>query len=121
MDNLETINGYTIGYHNGRPIYLEGIPKTDKVTLFSSNKYVKSAIALAKISQIINFDSRFGGPIKDSEWDDESIKYTIIRLDNKIVIDSTDSVFKVLAFHTEEARDMFLKEYFSLIKDYYML
>lgn len=116
-----TINGYCIEYQNGRSTYISEYPNDSKVTLFRNVKYSKSAVALAKISQIIINDDRFGGPITNEEWGNDTMKYTILRIDNSIDVDENDSVFRVLAFHTPEQRDAFLKEYIDLIKDYFML
>lgn len=120
-DTLNTVNGYCIEYQNGRSTYISEYPNDGKVTLFRNIKYSKSAVALAKISQIIVNDTRFGGPITDEEWNNDTMKYTILRIDNTIDVDENDSVFRVLAFHTPEQRDAFLKEYIDLIKDYFML
>ena len=116
-----TMSGYCIEYQNGRSTYISEYPDDGKVTLFRDIKYSKSATALAKISQIITNDARFGGPITNEEWDNDTMKYTILRIDNSIDVDENDSVFRVLAFHTPEQRDAFLKEYIDLIKDFLML
>jgi len=121
MSNSKTISGYYVDYNNSRSTFILEYPYNDKVCLFKTSKFSKSAIALAKISQIIATDSRFGCPITDEEWDSDIMKYTILRLNNTIVTDENDSVFRVLAFHTPEQRDLFLKENLELIKDYFML
>ncbi|WP_287385636.1 hypothetical protein [Lachnospira sp.] len=94
---------------------------SDKGVLFSVYDYCRSAIALAKISQKLLNDPLYGGIITKEEWDSDIMKYTILRLNNDIVTDENDSVFRVLAFHTPEQRDLFLKENINLIKDYFML
>ena len=121
MSNSETTSGYYIDYNNGRSTFILNRTSNDKLSLFKTSKYSKSAGALAKISQIIANDSVFGGPITDEEWDSDIMKYTILRLNNTIVTDENDSVFRVLAFHTPEQRDLFLEENLELIKDYFML
>ena len=90
--------------------------------VFATEKQAKSAIAMARISQIMANDERFGGIITDEEWkDDEIIKYVIIRYDNCIFKDYFYNHYFFLAFHTEEQRDLFLKENEDLLKDYLML
>ena len=121
MSNSETISGYCIDYPNSRSTYIKDFPDNKKVCLFKTSKFSKSAIALAKISQKLCLDPLYGGIITDEEWENDIPKYTILRLDNNIVTDENDSVFRVLAFHTPEQRDLFLKENIELIKDYFML
>lgn len=114
------MNGYYIDYTVSRATYLKE-NNSSTCILFSRYKHAKSAIAMAKISQIMDTDDRFGGFITDEEWNNDEMKYTILRLNNNIVTDENDSVFRFLAFHTSEQRDLFLKENINLVKDYFML
>ena len=50
----------------------------DEIFLFNTEKQAKSAVAMAKISQIMANDERFGGPVTDEEWNDGAMpKYFI--------------------------------------------
>ena len=114
------MNGYYIEYSVGRARYVEE-NNSEKVILYSNYDYCRSSIALAKISQMLLNDDRYGGIVTKEEWDMGTMKYTILRLNNDIITDENDSVFRILAFHTPEQRDLFLKENIKLIKDYFML
>ena len=95
---------------------------SDNYNIFATEKQAKSALAMARISQIIANDERFGGPITDKEWGDNTImKYCIDRKYNKIVTSGYAEYYVFLAFHTEQQRDLFLKENEHLIKDYLMI
>lgn len=89
--------------------------------IFISEKYAKSALALAQISQLLPY---YGGEITDKEWKNDEWKYSVT-IDNKGVIKSTSIVHlkEIIAFHTAEQRDKFLSfpENVQLIKDLYMV
>lgn len=90
--------------------------------VFATEKQAKSALAMARISQIIANDSHFGGAITDEEWQDASItKYIICRWSNKVQTDFNYTSYHFLAFHTKEQRSLFLKENEDLVKDYLMI
>lgn len=90
--------------------------------VFATKKQAKSALAMARISQIMANDERFGEPITDEEWENGSIqKYCIIRRQSAIVCDTIFVTYCLLAFHTEKQRDLFLEENEDLVKDYFML
>ncbi|WP_295723760.1 hypothetical protein [uncultured Leptotrichia sp.] len=91
------------------------------LNIFKSEKYAKSALALAQISQLMPY---YGGEITDEEWSNDEWKYSI-SIDNKRIINNTSMVHlkEIIAFHTEEQRDKFLSfpENVKLIKDLYMV
>lgn len=90
--------------------------------IFATKKQAKSMLAMAQLSQIIANDERFGGPITDEEWDNSTMKkFAIIRSSRRIMHEYYYSYYTFLAFHTEEQRNLFLKENEDLIKQYYML
>lgn len=91
--------------------------------VFVTEKQAKSALAMAQISQIMENDSRFGGPITDEEWNDSRVeKYVIYRyLSNNIGRDIRYGAYEFLAFHAKKQRDLFLKENEDLVKEYLML
>jgi len=90
--------------------------------VFATKKQAQSMRAMAQLSQIIQNDKRFGGPITDEEWEDENLrKYVIARVSGKIKCVVYCKYYYFLAFHTEYQRDLFLKENEDLIRQYYML
>ena len=93
-----------------------------KNSLFATEKQAKSALAMAQISQIMANDERFGGVVTDEEWRNAGLeKYIIDREFNLISCWESDGIYKFLAFHTKEQRDLFLKENKDLVKDYLMI
>lgn len=121
-----SISGYWInqsgsiifeGNHTG---YFVNIPSN--YNLFATEKQAKSALAMARISQIMANDARFGGVVTDEEWNDRAIiKYCIIRNLGKVSSFSYFHDYQFLAFHTARERDLFLEENEDLIMDYLML
>ena len=90
--------------------------------IFATEKQAKSALAMAQISQIIANDERFGGVITDEEWDDCTLrKFVLYRFCNRLDCSIYFTEYAFIAFHTEKQRDLFLKEYEQLVKDYLML
>lgn len=90
--------------------------------VFATEKQAKSMLAMAQLSQIIQNDERFGGPITDKEWSDKRIsKYCIVRDGNNICGATFMSSYHFLAFHTDEQYFLFLKENMDLINQYLML
>lgn len=88
----------------------------------ASEKVARSNTAKNRISHILKYDERFGGEITDEEWRNGHIeKYVIIRVYDRIDTCCRYSTYNYLAFHTTKQRDLFLKEYEDLIKDYLML
>ena len=83
--------------------------------VFLNEKYAKSALALAQISQLL--------PYYDTnvKWDGTTVKYCIYRKDRKIIINTLTSAFEILAFNTREEAERFLKYNEQLVKDYFML
>lgn len=120
-DNTEVnLTGYYINgcssilSHAGR-----NVPKN--YNDFATKKQAKSALAMARISQIMANDERFGGVITDEEWRKPHIKYIIDRNGDYIVRLSYCNSYTFLAFHTPKQRDLFLEENEDLVKDYLML
>lgn len=120
-DNEDTIiKGFYIDNYSN--IYFNrGKNITCNYNLFVTEKQAKSALAMARISQIMANDERFGGVVTDEEWNDGSLKYVIERHKNKITINNSYNHYHFLAFHTMEQRALFLKENEDLIKEYLMI
>ena len=90
--------------------------------MFATEKQAKSALAMARISQIMANDKRFGGVVTDEEWNNCRIrKYNIGRVNNEYIRTKYANVYYFLSFHTKEQRDLFIKENEDLIKDYLMI
>ena len=115
---------------NGFKIELGGVQKADDFYnlpnayhIFATKKQAKSALAMARISQIMANDiENFGGVITDEEWLNDEPKFAMYRYNNRI---NTTSImrndYKFLAFHRAEQRDLFLEKYPQLVKDYLMI
>lgn len=83
--------------------------------VFLNEKYAKSALALAQISQLL--------PYYDTnvDWTTTNEKFCITRTSNKIEVRSWISMYHVLAFNTKSEAIRFLKYNEQLVKDFYML
>lgn len=90
--------------------------------IFANRRQALSALAMSRISQIMANDIKnFGGPITDIEWGSKELKYVIYRDGCNVSTTRAASMYHFLAFHTEEQRDLFLKKYYNLVKDYLMI
>jgi hypothetical protein len=103
---------------------VSNVPNTKlSYDVFATKKQAKSALAMARISQIMANDiEHFGGAITDEEWEDLTVeKYAICRLNNAISLMCSYLDYRFLAFHTEAQRDLFLEKYRDLVKEYLCL
>lgn len=89
--------------------------------LFATEKQAKSALAMARISQIMINDERFGGPITDKEWKKGIVIHTIERCKDTYAMQSRVDYYPFLSFYTPKQRDLFLEENEDLVKDYLMI
>jgi hypothetical protein len=83
--------------------------------VFLNDKYAKSALALAQISQLLPYYDT------DVDWKNEYNKYCIERVSNRIEIGALLHRHCILAFNTESEAIRFLKHNEQLVKDFYML
>lgn len=113
-EDLKEIKGWFIDIDSNIETY-GGRAVDDNKNIFRDTKYVKSALALAQISQLL--------PYYDSnvDWNRAAIKYCIVRIGNKIHIDTCQSSYHLLAFKYREEAERFLKYNEQLVKDYFML
>jgi hypothetical protein len=83
--------------------------------VFLNEKYAKSALALAQISQLL--------PYYDTnvDWESEDVKHCITRSKNNIVIGEWVQRYCILAFNRKYEAERFLKHNEQLVKDFYML
>lgn len=115
------IHGYFIDSGTSTVEFIDNRAKTC-FCVFATKKTAKSALAMAQISQIMANDERFGGVVTDEEWKNiKKEKFCIERFKNVFNSTATLSEYKLLAFHTEEQRDLFLKENEDLVKQYLMI
>lgn len=102
--------------------YVEGEYNFSNHNVFATQKQAKSALAMAQISQIMANDKRFGGVVTDEEWNDSTLlKHVIGRQYREVCPASVNIIYHFLAFHTEEQRELFLKENKDLVRDYLMI
>lgn len=115
-DDLPNIEGVFItGSSASIKTPLLEIKSTNK-NIFLNEKYAKSALALAQISQLLPYyDSKV-------DWSDEDTKkYCIISFRNKLDFTISAKTFHLLAFNTLNEAKRFLKYNEQLVKDYFML
>jgi hypothetical protein len=114
-ENLKHIKGI---YINDIGCFMSG--NTDVIyphnkNIFINEKYAKSALALAQISQLLpHYDT-------DVDWTLTNDKFCISRIGNKIKIERWVGIHHVLAFNSISEADRFLKHNEQLVKDFYML
>lgn len=115
-EDLEKISGYNITTENDIVHYSRLDVIEENKNVFLNEKYAKSALALAQISQLL--------PYYDSKvnWRSSKEKYCIDKEhNNKIIISKWMSTYHVLAFNSKEEAERFLKHNEQLVKDYFML
>lgn len=121
-DENKTLNGYYIDSPCNLRIAFKVFNTKNNYNVFATEKQAKAALAMARISQIMKNDKRFGGVITDEEWKHPFItKYSLCRQDNKIKNGTALTFYRFLAFHTKEQRNLFLKENEDLVKAYFMI
>jgi hypothetical protein len=115
--------GYCIDYTSDIIAFGKARYNKNRYNLFATQKQAKSALAMARISQIMANDiEHFGGVVTDEEWKDLTVeKYAICRLNNAISLMCSYLDYRFLAFHTEEQRDLFLEKYRDLVREYLMI
>lgn len=121
-DNTNTINGFYIntGTDISKLSKVPNIPYHHDV--FATKKQAKSALAMARISQIMVHDiEHFGGVVTDEEWKEDKPKFVIYRMNGNAFSTSITSSYSFLAFHTAEQRNRFLEKYPQLVADYLMI
>ena len=114
------INGYYIN-SDSHIVKHSGYNADINHNLFATEKQAKSALAMARISQIMANDKRFGGIVTDEEWGNNVPCYYVILKVRNILVITTSYRYEYLGFHTMEQANLFLEENEDLVKDYYML
>ena len=113
-EDLRNIKGVFIDYASNIQ-ECEAFQCDENRNTFLNEKYAKSALALAQISQLLPYyDSKV-------DWDRVTVKHCIVRIGNEIHIDVCQSLYHLLAFNSKEEAKRFLKYNEQLVKDYFML
>lgn len=121
-DKEAIISGYFIEGESSKIVPVACGNSMENYNVFSNKELAKSALAMARISQIIANDIRYGGFITDGEWANNKLKkFTIRRINSRAVFNTSSYVYNLLAFHTAEQRQLFWEENERLVKDYLML
>ena len=113
-EDLKEIKGVFITKCSSITKY-NGINDDNNKNVFLNEKYAKSALALAQISQLL--------PYYDAKvnWDSFVTKYCIVRVPKGITINVLQSTYSILAFNTKEEAERFIKYNEQLVKDYFMM
>ena len=121
-DKSNAFVGFFIGTY-GDIIEVSKLSNTvSNYNIFATKKQAKSALAMARISQIMANDiENFGGVVTDEEWENNEGKYIIYREENSVCKTTIGSDYYFLAFHTEKQRDLFLEKYPQLVRDFLMI
>lgn len=122
-DNKDVIGeGFYITNRSNIVSFSGHINECNHHKVFATEAQAKSALAYARLSQIIANDKRFGGPITDAEWNDLCFTKNVIkRWKFSISVDYTSGAYSFLAFHTKSQAELFMKENMDLIREYYCL
>ena len=89
---------------------------------FATQRQAKSALAMARISQLMAHDERYGGVVTDEEWKSVKIdKFSMHKYAGNLFRTTVQFTQYFLAFHTAEQRELFLAENERLVKDYLMI
>lgn len=113
--DLKEISGYGITTESHIVHWSKLSNTEDNKNVFLNEKYVKSALALAQISQLLPYyDSKV-------DWNSGTTKYCIVREFNNVAIFMLHSTYSILAFNTREEAERFLKYNEQLVKDYLMI
>lgn len=115
-EDLSKVSGVLIDNASSK-IYKSGdFPTTFlNKNVFLAEKYAKSALALAQISQLLPYyDSKV-------DWNECYKKYVIVRNYGSLNIETYHNTYQFLAFNTYAEAARFLKYNEQLVKDYYMM
>lgn len=113
--DLEKISGYSITTETDIVHWSRLTTIEENKNVFLNEKYAKSALALAQISQLLpHYDSNVN-------WRNAKDKHCIDKAHNQIIISKWSEIYHVLAFNSKEEAERFLKYNEQLVKDYFMI
>ena len=117
--DIPKVNGCYISNCNIVTGY-EGKPCEENKDVYLTDKYAKSALDLAQISQLMPY---YGGEITNEEWKRNDRKFTIVAYDGELKPFTHVNNKVLVAFHTEAQRTKFMSfpENIQLVKDLYMM
>lgn len=121
-DEEAPIYGYFIAENSSLSSIKECSNIDMNYNVFATEKQAKSTLAMARISQIMEHDERFGGVVTDEEWlNSGSPKAVIERESGKIAFTYKYTRWQFLAFHNLEQAELFLDENRDLVEQYLMI
>lgn len=114
-EDLKRVKGVFIADNSGIGPTVDYVVLPHNKHVFLNEKYAKSALALAQISQLL--------PYYDAsvDWTARTEKYCICRVRNNIEIVIWEQQYHPLAFNVRSEAERFLIYNKQLIKDFYML
>lgn len=114
--DLEPFEGYATNANSqifhASPLY----PTSTNLKFFATKKQAKSAIAYAQLTQLM----RATGDC-DIDWILNNEKYCIIRIGNRIGIETSIHSYQPIAFKTKKIRDEFFDKHQDLLKQFFQL
>lgn len=114
-EDLKPVRGYFIGLDSHICYFISDSFSKRNKNIFLNEKYAKSALALAQISQLLPYyDSKV-------DWNSDTLKYCLINECNKLIMVISQSNHTPLAFNNEEEAERFLNHNEQLVKDYLMI
>jgi hypothetical protein len=121
-DKSNTFSGFCINNVAGISEVAKVPNEESYYDVFATEKQAKSALAMARISQIMANDiENFGGAVTNEEWKNNKWKHVIYRNGCCISTTAIMNDYYFLAFHTPKQRGLFLKKYYDLVKDFLMI
>ena len=114
-EDLKRVTGVYITDSNCIVPAAVGLVKPHNHNVFLNEKFAKSALALAQISQLLPYYDT------DVYWNILDPKYCICRVKKEIAILPFAKHYHILAFNTLSEAERFLKHNEQLVKDFYML
>ena len=88
--------------------------------IFKTEKQAQACLAYAQLTQLMALPC-YNGDWVPCWWDNDQIKYCIVRWKNTITTNTVSSDFEFLTFKSKEIRDIFLENHLNLIKQFYEL
>lgn len=114
-EDLTHVPGVYITENSLLSITEVGLIQPYNKNVFLNEKYARSALALAQISQLLPYYDT------DVYWNILDPKYCICRVKKELAILPFSKHYHILAFNTEDEAERFLKHNEQLVKDFYML
>lgn len=114
--DIKYISGVYIDSGSTLHEYACRIISSNDINIFVNEKYAKSALAYAQLSQVYQHYN------KNEDWGNHLIdKYCVIRLDNELKIVPLRTYFSHWSFATKEEAELFLENNIQQLKDFYMM